>query len=44
MTPTIPDLWPEDIKVNVLPPIAVLKAQESLLAALYKLSPGLGPC
>jgi hypothetical protein len=32
MTPTIPDLWPEDIKVNVLPPIAVLKAQESLLS------------
>jgi hypothetical protein len=31
-TTTIPDLWSNDIKVNVLPPIAVLKAQEGLLA------------
>jgi hypothetical protein len=32
MATTIPDLWSDDIRVNVLPPIAVLKAQESLLS------------
>jgi hypothetical protein len=32
MVTTIPDLWSDDIKVNVLPPIAVLKAQEGLLS------------
>jgi hypothetical protein len=32
MTPTIPDLWSEDITVNVLPPVAVLRALEGLLA------------
>lgn len=31
MTTDIPDLWSDDIKVNVLSPIAVLKAQEGLL-------------
>jgi len=32
MATTIPDLWAEDITVTVLPPLAVLKAQEGLLA------------
>jgi hypothetical protein len=32
MATTIPDLWSDDIKVDVLPPIAILKAQEGLLA------------
>jgi len=32
MTTAIPDLWSNDIKVDVLPPIAILKAQEGLLA------------
>lgn len=32
MTTAIPDLWAPDIKVDVLPPLAILKAQESLLA------------
>lgn len=32
MTTTIPDLWSDDIKVDVLPPLVILKAQESLLA------------
>jgi hypothetical protein len=32
MVTTIPDLWSDDIKVDVLPPIAVLKTQEGLLA------------
>jgi hypothetical protein len=32
MTTAIPDCWSDDIKVNVLPPIAVLKTQEGLLA------------
>src|SRR6266511_2111122 len=32
MTTAVPDLWSEDIKVNVLPSIAVLKTQEGLLA------------
>lgn len=32
MTTAIPDLWAEDIKVDVLPPLAILKAQEGLLA------------
>ena len=32
MITAVPDLWSEDIKVNVLPPIAVLKTQEGLLA------------
>ncbi|HZV07208.1 MAG TPA: hypothetical protein VE999_19150 [Gemmataceae bacterium] len=31
MNTTIPDCWP-DIKVDVLPPLAILKAQEGLLA------------
>ena len=32
MITSIPDLWPDDINVKVLPPIAVLKAQEGQLA------------
>src|SRR5262245_16836202 len=32
MPTTIPDLWSEDIKTSVLPPIAILKAQEGVLA------------
>src|SRR5438477_454919 len=32
MPTTIPDLWPDDIKVNVLSPVAILKVQEGLLA------------
>jgi hypothetical protein len=36
MATTIPDLWPEDIKVEVLPPIAILKVQEELLARKTK--------
>ena len=32
MTTAIPDLWSDDIHVDVLPPIAVLRAQEGLLA------------
>ncbi|MGH7172857.1 MAG: hypothetical protein ACRELG_21460 [Gemmataceae bacterium] len=32
MTTAIPDLWSEDITIDVLPPIAILKAQEGLLA------------
>jgi hypothetical protein len=32
MATSIDDLWPLDINLNVLPPIAVLKAQEGLLA------------
>jgi hypothetical protein len=32
MTTAIPDLWPSDIKVDVLPPIAILKVQEGSLA------------
>jgi hypothetical protein len=32
MTTAIPDLWSDDIRVDVLPPIAVLRAQEGLLA------------
>jgi hypothetical protein len=34
VTTTIPNLWPDDIKLNVLPPVAVLKAQEGLLAQM----------
>ena len=34
MTTAIPNLWPDDIKVDVLPPIAILKAQEGLLARM----------
>jgi hypothetical protein len=32
MASIIPDLWPVDIKVTVLPPLAILKAQEGRLA------------
>ncbi len=32
MTTAIPDLWSDDIRVDVLPPVAVLRAQEGLLA------------
>jgi len=32
MTTTIPDLWSDDIRVDVLPPLVVLRAQEGLLA------------
>jgi hypothetical protein len=32
MTTTIPDLWSDDIRVNVRPPVTVLRAQEGLLA------------
>ena len=32
MNTAIPDLWSNDIKVDVLPPLAILKAQEGLLA------------
>lgn len=32
MNTAIPDLWADDIKVDVLPPLAILKAQEGLLA------------
>ena|SRR5579871_273025 len=32
MTAAVTDLWPSDINLKVLPPIAVLKAQEGLLA------------
>lgn len=31
MNTTIPDLWADDIKVDILPPLAILKAQEGLL-------------
>lgn len=31
MNTTIPDLWPDDIKIDVLPPLAILKAQEGSL-------------
>jgi hypothetical protein len=33
MSTTIPDLWSDDIKVTVLPPVAILRAQEGLLAS-----------
>jgi len=36
VTTTIPDLWSNDIKADVLPPVAVLKAQEGLLARKTK--------
>jgi hypothetical protein len=32
MTTAIPDLWSDDIRVDVLPPVTVLRAQEGLLA------------
>src|SRR4051812_45259929 len=32
MATTIPDLWPVDIKLDVLPPVAILKTQEGFLA------------
>jgi hypothetical protein len=32
MSTAIPDLWPEDIRVDVRPPLAVLRMQEGLLA------------
>ncbi len=31
MTPTIPDLWSDDIRVDVLTPLAILRAQETFL-------------
>src|SRR4051794_24140654 len=31
MTATIPDLWSDDIRVDVLPPVAILRAQEGML-------------
>lgn len=33
MSTTIPDLWPSKIKIDVLPPIVILKVQEGLLAS-----------
>jgi hypothetical protein len=36
MATTIPDLWSDDIKVNVLPPLVILKAQEGSLARRTK--------
>jgi hypothetical protein len=32
MATAIPDLWSDDIRVDVVPPLAVLRAQEGLLA------------
>jgi hypothetical protein len=32
MATSIPDLWPDDLKVDVVPPVAVLRAQEGLLS------------
>ena len=32
MTVAIPDLWPDDIRVDVVAPIAILRAQEGLLS------------
>lgn len=32
MSTAIPDLWPDDIRADVRPPVVVLRAQESLLA------------
>jgi hypothetical protein len=32
MTQTIPDLWPDDIRVDVLTPLVILRAQESLIS------------
>lgn len=36
MTVTIPDLWSEDIRVDVLTPLAILRTQEGLLAKRTK--------
>jgi hypothetical protein len=36
MTATIPNLWPEDIKVDVLPPFTILKYQAAKLRELTK--------
>ena len=33
MTKTIPDLWPDDIRVDVRTPLAILKTQASLLSS-----------
>lgn len=34
MTTTIPSLWPDQIKVDILPPLVVLKAQAAALGRL----------
>src|SRR4051812_38746756 len=31
MATTIPDLWPHDVHIDVLPPVCVLKVQEAFL-------------
>jgi hypothetical protein len=36
MTATIPNLWPDDIKVDVLPPLVILRAQASKIHQLTK--------
>jgi len=36
MTATIPSLWPDDIKVDVLPPLAILRVQASKIHQLTK--------
>jgi hypothetical protein len=36
MTATIPNLWPEDIKVDVLPPLTILKYQAAKLREITK--------
>lgn len=36
MTATIPSLWPDDIKVDVLPPLTILRFQASKLRELTK--------
>jgi hypothetical protein len=36
MAATIPSLWPEDIKVDVLPPVVILKYQAAKLRELTK--------
>jgi hypothetical protein len=36
MTATIPNLWPDDIKVDVLPPLAILRVQASKIHQLTK--------
>lgn len=36
MAATIPDLWPDDIRVDVLTPLAILRTQEALLGKRTK--------
>jgi hypothetical protein len=36
MPPTIPNLWPEDIKVDVLSPLAILRAQAGLMGQMTR--------